>query len=441
MKVLLITSSCPPNSGSHTQRIIPMMNTLVENGVDLHVLSVDIPHTHPFYDEKLLSAISPKIHVYRSPQGVLHKKAYGSFRKESSQKYKKYSPDHSLKNWIFKQVDKYKDVFLYPDAMVDWYFSALKYIRKIRLIETIRPDVVLACSMPEVAHLIGNKIAQKYSIPLYLDTADPWTYIGNYQERQKTLRFKLDKYFEGKIVNKAIGISFSAPGCTELYIDKFNLREDKCISIVTGFEERIAKLREEHIHSVRNSESILLTYGGALQEYVRDPKPFFHAISNFDCLEASFRTDQVEKVTQWANDAGIAGKIKVNQYIRFEDYFKEMLDSDIVLFFGNNNNIQLPGKIFNFIATGKYIYYIKSNNVENDTVETILKAYGRCYVSENNEASICRTLKQIITDIAKLRGTDVNIGNQILQFSSSHQFGMQYQHIKECLIRYGNKKI
>ncbi len=50
MRILLITTSFPPASGSHTQRIIPMVNVLIANGAELFVLTQDTDNLWPTYD-------------------------------------------------------------------------------------------------------------------------------------------------------------------------------------------------------------------------------------------------------------------------------------------------------------------------------------------------------------------------------------------------------
>ena len=125
---------------------------------------------------------------------------------------------------------------------------------------------------------------------------------------------------------------------------------------------------------------------------------------------------------------------------KFDDYFKEMMSSDIILFFGNSNDIQLPGKIFNSVATGKCILYLKSNNIENDTIEQILSSYKRGITIPNETAQIKDSLRYIIDNITELRKISLTESEDISQFSESYQFSKMYHHINKSLKQHNNGK-
>ena len=140
----------------------------------------------------------------------------------------------------------------------------------------------------------------------------------------------------------------------------------------------------------------------------------------------------------WLKECGNPSNILIDHYIKFDDYFKEMMSSDIILFFGNSNDIQLPGKIFNCVVTGKYILYLKSNNIENDTVEQILASYKRGIVVPNEQEQIENTLGVIIDRISELRKTSLTENGDIYQFSEEFQFSKLYNHLTKSLKNHNN---
>lgn len=435
MKALIITNTFPPTSGSHVQRMMKMANSLVYAGIDVSVLTYLIDENHPQYDESFIESVDSRINVIRAPMGYLHRKAYSTFKDESDAHYnKEVKKKNQLKSWIYATVTRFKDVLLFPDTLIDWYYSVIKYEKEQHVIKTLNPDVIISCSQPNSVHLIGYRLSKMYNIPQYMDYADPWVYLGEYKEIEKTLRFRRGRRKEEQIIKNAIGYSFSAPGCRDLYIDKYGISPDRTVVAMSGFEERLIERSNSFNERVISGSIITFTYGGALHEYVRDPKPFFSAAKEFEkAIDVNIRTDNIGQAENWLLDSGNANCIHILPYLTFDEYFEEMLSKDIILFFGNKNDVQLPGKIFNCVATGKYIFYIKSNDVENDTVEQILSAYGRGFIARNDPEDIRRVIRSILDSKDAIRNKVDLSSESIMQFSDKEQYANLAKHLKKLL--------
>ena len=434
MRVLIVTNTFPPTSGSHVQRMIKMANSLAASGFDVNVLTYEINKNHPQYDESFVDMVDKRINIIRAPIGFLHKKAYSTFKNESDAHYNKETkPQNLIKKQIYGTITKLKRDFLFPDTMVDWYYSVIGFEKKTKVVKKLSPDIIISCSQPNSVHLIGNRLSTMYNIPHFMDYADPWVYLGNYKKIEQSSRFKRGKRMESKIVNHAVGFSFSAPGCRDLYIEKYGINASDTSVAMSGFELRLLERAKEWDYNPMSRE-LSLTYGGALHEYVRDPKPFFAAAKQFEKeIDVNIRTDNIGQAENWLLDSGNAKCIHILPYLSFDAYFEEMLSKDIILFFGNKNDIQLPGKIFNCVATGKYIFYIKSNNVENDTVEQILSAYGRSFIARNDLEDIRRVIRTILDSKDAIRRKVDLSSESIIQFSDKEQYTNLAKHLKKLL--------
>ena len=436
MRILLITTSFPPASGSHTQRIIPMVNALVNNGAELYVLTQNTDSSWPSYDAEMLKRVDSTIKVYRAPMGKFHK--FKNSSPVNSEKPNKVGAVSKVKSLIVKLASKVKNTVLLPDTMIDWYFEAIRYERENDVVRRVSPDIIVSCSMPNTVHLVSYKLSKKYKIPMYADIADPWAYIGENKHKYLSLRFGIQRHLENKIIKHVIGSSYSAPGCKQLYIEKYHLDETTTETVVTGFERQIME-RAKSLRCINDTNKIKFTYGGALQDGVRDPKPFFRAAKDYEnSIELLLRTDDVPKIKRWLEECGTPANITVDSYLKFDDYFKEMMCSDIILFFGNSNDVQLPGKIFNCVATGKYILYLKSNDIQNDTIEQILSSYRRGFTVQNVTEQIKNALQTIVDDINELRRESLVDSSDISQFSEDYQFTKMYHHIEKVLKHYNN---
>ena len=431
MKVLIITPTFPPISGSHVQRMLKMANVLASCDFKVTVLTAFADESHPRYSTDLIKSIDKRIKVLHAPMGKLHLKAYSTFKNESNAFHNKQGNKSTrTKQIVYNYVQKIKRSVLIPDTMVDWIPAVLKYEKRRTIISKLKPDVIISCSQPSSVHIIGYILAKKYNVPLYMDYADPWTYLGDYNE--KSILFKINRHFENKIIKYSLGLSFSAPGCMKLYQNKYRITADKTVTAMSGFEERLFERSVLHNYSSEkvSKDIITLTYGGALHEYVRNPKPFFEASKKFEkYLDVDIRTDNVKIANKWLNECGNSKCINILPYLSFDDYYNEMLEKDVILFFGNNNNIQVPGKIFNCIATGKYILYLKSNDKTRDTVEEILEQYNRSIIVHNTKNEIMNALDYIIKNIAIIReNTEVDM-NSIYRFSDKSQYKKIANHL------------
>ena len=282
MKVLIVTNTFPPTSASHVQRMLKMSNALADFGFDVNVLTYEINKNHPQYDESFVDVVDQRINIIRAPIGFLHKKAYSTFKDESDAHYNKGAKSRNIvKSQIYGTITKLKRNILFPDTMVDWYYSVIRFEKKTRVVKKLNPDIIISCSQPNSVHLIGNKLSTMYNIPHFMDYADPWVYLGDYKEKEKTHRFKRGVRMETKVVEHAVGFSFSAPGCRDLYVDKYGINPSDTSVAMSGFELRHLDKAKEW-ECTTTSPKLTFTYGGALHEYVRDPKPFFAAANQFE---------------------------------------------------------------------------------------------------------------------------------------------------------------
>ena len=393
-KVLVITPAFPPYQGSQTQRMLSLTSSFVHAGLDVYVLTTEILPGHPDFNPKLLNDVNKKIHIVRTPYGKLHKRIYTKNLKRIA--FHKTDNRHTIKTKIYLYLNSIKRNASVPDTMIDWYYAVKQYIKKRRVIESIQPDLIYSCSMPNTSHVIGNYISKKYNIPIMMDYGDPWVFIAN--NKKNALLRKIEYRMEKSYLNRCLLVSFTTPGAELLYQKKYKLPKEKTITAMTGFEKKLDDLYRKHISNRPKNGKIVLTYGGALQTGVRDPSCFFAAVDEFadDGFNVLIRTDSVSRIKDLVKQNTKNGIIKVEGYKPFYEYYEEMLDADVLVFFGNSTSDQLPGKIFNYFPTRKLILYI-SNIQKNgkDQALGIVKEYGYYVYADNNLVSIKKALKKV----------------------------------------------
>ena len=429
INVLMLTPAFPPYGGSHTQRMTAIANTLSKNGIGVFVMTYDIMPSHPTYDEVLLKNVDKDIRMARIKCGYLHYRAYknNNFTKikygSNSNNQKK-----SLKNRILSFFDKIKDSIFVPDSIIDWKHNVLHHCKKTNFLKTNKIDYIYACSMPCSMLSIGYKLSRKYNIPLLLDYGDPWVFNSNYRKKHTWLKFRIEHKLEKKYLKTSLLVTFSTKGCEKLYKDKYFLKENKTLTIMTGYEDRLFDLTKSYIFPKKEDDFIVLSYGGAIQTGVRDPIPLFHALEKFPKYRFNIRTDKVHTLSNMVNTYASNANINVIPYIKFDEYYFEMLSSDVLVFFGNSTPDQLPGKIFNYLPTGKPILYIC--NIDDDSKDQaleIVKDYGNYVFCHNNYDDICIALHDIKK---KIQAHNIE-ESKIVKYSNYNQCSKLAQWLKQ----------
>lgn len=423
MKIILITPAFPPYEGSHTQRMIAIANSLVSNGIDVGIITMEEMKGHPNYNPNSSLNYDRRIQVYRTTAGPLHKKAYEQVARGNDTQ----NVSRKKVNRIKILVNRYKKNLMIPDTMIDWFFPALQFIKKNKIIESFKPDYIYSCSMPNTCHLIGYRISKQYGIPLIMDYGDPWVYIAGYSFNR--LRFLFERKMESMILKHSKLISFSTRGCELLYQNKFSLDPSKTITAMTGYDRKLLDVAQSFMPG--HHDGLIMTYGGAIQVNVRDPIPFFKAVDSFTdaSITVNIRTDNIAYIQSVVDQNTRCGKIKVDGYLPFNEYYHEMLSADVLVFFGNSTSDQLPGKIFNYIPTNKIIFYIcNSANYNSDQAINIVKDYGKAVIVKNDYNEIKKGLYAIIG----MLGRDIIVDSgKIEKYSTDYQMNKLAHAIQE----------
>lgn len=413
MKILMITPAFPPYEGSHTQRMLAIANTLIQNGLEVGVFTLEIMEGRPGYNSTTMLNFDQRIRVFRSPAGSLHKKAYSISEIDNSKPSKK----HNLRRKVKALLNRYKRNLMIPDTMIDWFLPATKFEKQAGIIDSFRPDYIYSCSMPNTCHLIGYYFSKKYNIPLIMDYGDPWVYIAGYSFNR--IRFFIERKMESKILQHSSLVSFSTRGCELLYQRKYSIDQIKTITVMTGYDKKLLEIENTFIPTPH--EGIIMTYGGAIQANVRDPIPFFKAIDSFadTQITVNLRTDNILYIQSLVDQNTSNGMISVEGYVPFDEYYREMLSADVLVFFGNSTSDQLPGKIFNYIPTNKIIFYICNlDDIEADQAIGIIKDYGKAIIVRNDYDEIKKGLYALIDMI----GREINVDKEkIERYSTDYQ--------------------
>ena len=281
---------------------------------------------------------------------------------------------HSKATWKEKIANTIRMNLFIPDGRVGWYRSGVK--AGIKAIKN-DPDIklVLSSGPPHTVHLIASTIVKKSGLPFVADFRDPWIYIDYYSEIKRSfLTVALDKYLEGKVLRKADAITVIGPSCRDQIVNHHkDINTQKTHIIYNGFDPDVYSVREVD----PPKDLFILTYIGNLP-FNRYTPSFYQAIAELKDenkiepkkFQVHFYGNVDAAVRKEISDFNIEDILYFHEFVPHQQAIKAILQSHLLLLLINDTPTKkgiVPGKMFEYLATGRYILGI--GPTEGDAVD------------------------------------------------------------------------
>jgi glycosyltransferase involved in cell wall biosynthesis len=217
--------------------------------------------------------------------------------------------------------------------------------------------------------LIGLNLKKKFpELKWIADFRDPWTEISYYKHLKLTNRSdKKHRFLESEVFKNAdITLATS-------YTDAENFRKNgaNAFCITNGFDETDSP--QTHKKSTHQTK-FTLSYIGVLEQ-LRNPENLWEALDylvkanpdfaeNF-CLKFVGRID--DKIIDKIEKSGLKNHIFNLGYVSHDKAVEEMANSSLLLITNFPNDSSkgiIPGKIFEYLATGKQIISFGPNEAD-----------------------------------------------------------------------------
>ena len=373
-KFLFITYYYPPAGGPSVQRIIRIIQHMRKNGWQCIVLTVD-KGDYTTVDPQLMERVPADTQVIRTD----FFEPYRLYRKLTGKKQDEKIPlavlsSHSKASWKEKIANTIRMNLFIPDGRIGWYrpgvnagMKAVKNDKDIKL--------VLSSGPPHTVHLIASTIVKKTGLPFVADFRDPWIYIDYYSEiKRNFLTVALDKYLEGLVLRRADAITVIGPVCRDQIVNHHkNINPQKTHIIYNGFDPDVYCVEK----SDPPKDKIILTYIGNLPINRYTPT-FYQAIADLK-FENKIETKKFQIHFYGNVDEAVRKEIsnfKIDEFLFFYDFvphqqaIKAIILSHLLLLIINDTPTKkgiVPGKMFEYLATGRYILGI--GPTEGDAVD------------------------------------------------------------------------
>ena len=381
-KVLFITYFWPPSGKASLHWPLKMIKYLPENGWEPSVLTVN---ADTFYqkDETLLKEVAPDLKVLKTgtiePFNI-YRKFLGKEKDEplvasESMSQTKRSFNHMLSLWIRMNL-------FVPDARVGWYFPGVKEGKKF-LSET-KMDAIVSNGPPHTAHILGRRLSSLFDIPHIPVFIDPWVDIVYYQDYKRTkFTREFDKYLETNVVKKAKEIVFVTESMKDDYEKKYPEIKNKSHVLYWGYnEDDFAEIDKGPNKSKPDEE--IIAHAGNIYDY-NNPVSFFEfikdEINNGRKIKIKFVGTISPKTNEIIKNISLSEHSEYIGFLPYKQMLEELLKSDILLMMVNEKR-HVPGKLFEYLRTGKPIVAFGNDNQE---VKRILEEANAGRIFNYNE--------------------------------------------------------
>lgn len=387
-KILIITYYWPPAGGPGVQRWLKFAKYLPEFGWKPIIYTPENP-SYPLLDESLMKDVPDDLEIVRTK--IWEPYQLAEKLNKSNKKFKAGQFDvGNNQSWKSKLSIWVRGNFFIPDARVFWIKPSTQFLEQYLKINNI--ETIVTSGPPHSMHLIGLNLKKKFpNLKWIADFRDPWTEISYYKHLKLTNRSdKKHRQLESQVFKNAdITLATS-------YTDAENFRKSgaNAFCITNGFDETDSN--PQTLQPSNSPTQFTLSYIGVLEQ-LRNPENLWKALDNLVKTNSDFaenfnlkfvgRIDN--KILEVIEKSSLKDHIQNLGYVSHDKAVDEMAKSSLLLITNFPNDSSkgiIPGKIFEYLATGKQIISFGPN--EADVAKILDETKAGKYFGYNDSKKI-----------------------------------------------------
>lgn len=399
-KVLIVTYYWPPAGGPGVQRWLKFAKYLPEFGWEPIIYTPENP-SYPLVDETLIKEVPKNLTIVKTniwePYQIAEK-----FSK-SNKKFKGGQFDVGKNQSFVSKLSIFiRGNFFIPDARKFWVKPSIKFLKKYLTENHI--DTIVTTGPPHSLHLIGLGLKKELpNLKWIADFRDPWTEISYY----KHLKLTSSSDKKHRQLEKSVFENADLTLATS-YTDAENFRKNgaNAFCVTNGFDKSVESLNRKivindiddfTILQIHDSAKFTLSYVGVLEQ-LRNPENFWKALKELCEKHQGFSNDFEmkfvgridDKILNDIENSVLKNNIKNLGYLAHDESVKEMENSNLLLITNFPNESSkgiIPGKLFEYLATGKQIISFGPKDADVETILNKTKAGKHFDYSESAEIS------------------------------------------------------
>ncbi|HKK15676.1 MAG TPA: glycosyltransferase [Gammaproteobacteria bacterium] len=359
-KLLYITPEFPPSNALGSRRALNIVRHIGRDDWQPVVLTSTVSELRN--DPQLESLVPDNLLLYRQFNRRQAVKPVHTGKKK-----KKPSP---LARWLEQRGPYY--------IPFDEHMWNLPHAFRIsrQLVRKHRPDLILVNADPWSGLLLGHKLSKWSGIPWIADLRDPWSLHAFKMQLRPAIIRSVIRYYESMFFHSASRVVLNSQQCCEAYRAHFagSIDSSHLTWIRNAFDRGIYRPPT----GTTQNRIFSLHYFGSFRIYA-DPDPLFQLLSAF-IRKHNLSPAEIELVLygeQRPRDMNLAAETGLHDYIRIcpsvsvrDAMINLETASLLMLVEGPNRKLQLPVKLYDYLACGKPILALSDNPELNMILHT-----------------------------------------------------------------------
>lgn len=397
-KVLIVTYYWPPAGGPGVQRWLKFAKYLPDFGWEPIIYTPENP-SYPLVDETLQKEVPKDLKVIKTK--IWEPYRIAEIFSKSNQKFKGGQFDVGRNQSFLAKLSIFiRGNFFIPDARKFWVKPSIKFLKKYLTENHI--ETIVTTGPPHSLHLIGLGLKKELpNLQWMADFRDPWTEISYYKHLKLTSRSDKKHRELEKSVFETADVTLATS-----YTDAENFRKKgaNAFCITNGFDKNfelpnrtIVKndIDKSPLLQTNDSGKFTLSYVGVLEQ-LRNPENLWTALKELCEKHPDFAKDFElkfvgrvdDKILNEIENSILKDNIQKLGYLPHDESVKEMENSALLLITNFPNESSkgiIPGKLFEYLATGNQIISFGPKNADVEKILIKTKAGKHFDYTQNLE--------------------------------------------------------
>jgi glycosyltransferase involved in cell wall biosynthesis len=388
MRILLSAYNYPPLSTTHSKRWYYLSRELARLCVEVHVLAPDLPTR-----EESALEVPPGVTVHRCEAGgvtgwlarMQRGRAKAASNMAPARRVSAERPATAVTlNWkgrALRLLKRLVGLYCFPDASGQWRRPARLALE--RLLDGMHPDLLISSHEPAVTLELGLSVASR--VPAWLvDLGDP--VLAPYTPVRWRPRAARLERVTCRMAD-AVVVTTAATG--ELLRARHDIAATKLLLLSQGFDDSVPRLPTKQLPG----KPLLLLYSGRFYRF-RDPKPLLDAVLALEGVRLTVVAPEVApELLSYAPRS--MGRIVFTGEQPHAQVLAWQRDCDVLVNIGNALPAQMPGKLVEYLGSGKPILHCQATYV--DPAVALLQLWRCGWACRNESTSLQVLLGQLVT--------------------------------------------
>jgi len=282
----------------------------------------------------------------------------------------------------------------YPDRYAGWYDPATRAVHE--LVQQVSFGAVYSTSPPRTCSLIARAVAERYRLPWIMDMRDPW--ITLVEGWRTTIKCPVVRRWHQKALiqclQRANIVVANTPVLREHFENEYPWVAEKVRVLPNGITDTVQSAQTQYVRS----DKLVIGHFGTIYG-CRTTYDFLKGVSlwlqanpqNKKRLELLFYGESVEDVGGFARQFGISEIVQVHPPVSRIEVPAIMERCGALLLLAQQQPMQIPGKVYEYLATGKPIITMTESN---SATGRLLQNMPQCYIAQNAE-QVHQTMEQL----------------------------------------------